>query len=215
MCGNVSSINKEITNMCEFFSCIATRDGHLYFTEHDSHETIISRLKLRDTAHTQHFVRLEILPPFDTCTIDQRDTPSWFDEDKVAIMDRAILLAQQVALIRAEYDKVVDPARAEYDKVVDAARAEYRKVVDPARAEYRKVVDPARAEYRKVVDAAEAEYDKVVDAAEAEYRKVVDAAEAEYDKVVDAARAEYDKVVDPARAEYLIKISTVTGFVAT
>ena len=115
--------------MCEFFSCIVTRDGKLWFTEDDSHEVIIERKCLRDVAHTQHFVRLEVLPPFNSCEVDQCDTPSWFDDSRTEIESRAIDLAKRVGQARAEYEKVEQPAMAEYEKVVQPAMAEYEKVV--------------------------------------------------------------------------------------
>jgi len=66
--------------MCQFFSAIATRDGRLLFTEEDSHETIVYRAGLRDSAlFLRHWVRIEQRPSATALTVDETSVPSWFD----------------------------------------------------------------------------------------------------------------------------------------
>jgi hypothetical protein len=83
--------------MCNFFSCIVTKEGHVLFDPiSDSHESIISKYRDRynlidDTSNPQEmkFARVEITPsngdvfqPFDEWRfkIDQSITPIWFDD---------------------------------------------------------------------------------------------------------------------------------------
>ena len=58
--------------MCNFFSCVATKDGRILFTEQDSHSEIIRRAGLRDDEQFMRaFVRLEIVPPFNVVKVDE------------------------------------------------------------------------------------------------------------------------------------------------
>ena len=83
--------------MCNFFSCIVTKTGHvLYDPMSDSHEDIIDKYKEQhdltdDTTDPEklRFARVEITPPnIDVfapvdqwvLTIDQRITPAWWSE---------------------------------------------------------------------------------------------------------------------------------------
>jgi hypothetical protein len=99
-----------------FFSCIVTRDGKLWFTEHNNHKTVIMRKGLHEILDAQNFVRLGVIPPFDECTADQIDVPSWFEEDHTVIEDMAIDLAKRVAPHWEEYKKIQLPALIEYKK---------------------------------------------------------------------------------------------------
>ena len=82
--------------MCEFFSCIYTKDGRILFTESDSHEKIIKRAGLKDNdPYLRSFVRLECVPPFNTVRVDEYGTlPAWFN--LVDAQDRVIDLAKRV-----------------------------------------------------------------------------------------------------------------------
>ena len=84
--------------MCDFLSAIVLKNGDIIcapeFT--DSHEDLIIVNNLREgygTNYCENFARVEFTPPEDTSNIlklslwelklDQKDEPSWWDEDKV------------------------------------------------------------------------------------------------------------------------------------
>ena len=125
--------------MCNYFSCIATQDGRLLFTEEDHHETIIHRAGLKDVSLIRrNFVRLEILPPFDTVKVDEQGTlPAWFEEYRNSVEEKAIALALRVDAVdakwRPEYDAVNAKWRPERD-AVDAKWSAERDAVDAKRS---------------------------------------------------------------------------------
>jgi hypothetical protein len=148
--------------MCEFFSCVVTRDGRLLFTEEDSHETIISRAGLRDTATCRHFVRLEISPPFTTCRLDQSSSPSWFDENRLDYEERAIELAKRIAPAYEAYQKATATAYEAYQKATATAEEAYQKATAPAYEAYQKAKAPAYEAYQKATATAEEAYIEVL-----------------------------------------------------
>jgi len=85
--------------MCEFFSCIATKDGKVLFTEEDSHETTIKRAKLKDDGES--IVRLE----YDGAHLkaDQQIIPEWFEHAYIKIERRVKKAYAVVAPAREEY----------------------------------------------------------------------------------------------------------------
>ena len=162
--------------MCLFFSCIATRDGRLLFTEEDSHETVIARAHVRDTdAHLSHFVRLERRPD-SPVQLDEQETPSWFTlDDWTPRIEETFL---QVTEARKPYEaacakarKSYDAARAEAWKSYNAACVEAWKPYDATCAEVRKSYDAACAEVRKPYEATCAKAWKSCDATCAKARK--------------------------------------------
>ncbi len=201
--------------MCEFFSCIATKDGHVLFTEQNSHETIIERAKLKDddiafvrayvsdTVNQRNFVRLEILPPFTTVTVDEAGTlPDWWIEKATAMGKKAKKLAKKVGAALAQYEAVKDAALAQYEAVEQPALAQYKAVEQPAWAQYQAVKQPAWAQYQAVKQPAWAQYQAVKDAARAQYQAVKDAARAQYQAVKQPAWAQYEAVEQPTWAQY-------------
>ena len=154
--------------MCNFFSCIVTRDGRVLFTELDSHETIISRAGLRDN-HMANFVRLEVLPPFTECTVDEREIPAWFEESAEEYKDRAVQLAIKVNGLKEEYEKIRQFALEEYQKIKQPAWEKYENTLQPALEEYRKIQQPALEEYQKIEQIAWEEYKKIRQPAWEEY----------------------------------------------
>ena len=107
--------------MCDFFSCIATRNGRLLFTEENSHEEIITRAKLRDTdRHLQHWIRVEVTPKGDgwgPVKVDESETPGWWIEDRAAHNDRVLQLAGRVRPAWDAYEAVRRPAWDAYEAV--------------------------------------------------------------------------------------------------
>lgn len=103
--------------MCKFFSCIATHDGRLLFTEQDSHSEIITRANLRDDKlYTRHFVRLEIVPPFASVRVDEDGTlPAWYEENREDVEARALKLARRVGGLREAYEATIRQAREAYE----------------------------------------------------------------------------------------------------
>jgi hypothetical protein len=122
--------------MCNFFSCIATRDGRLLFSEDDSHEVIVNRANLRDNdAHIQHFVRLEIVPPFDKVHVDEQSIPAWYASQRVGIEERAKALARRVQKAVDLIDTIRAKADAEIAPIWAKAHAETAPIRAKAHAE--------------------------------------------------------------------------------
>ena len=124
--------------MCQFFSCIVTRQGDVRFCEDNSHETIIERLGMDDSRPlaTRGWVRVECVPPFSVVRVDETSAPGWWDEDRVALEDRVRVVAERVAQARATYIAAVDSAWATYIAAVAAAQATYDAEMASALATY-------------------------------------------------------------------------------
>jgi hypothetical protein len=159
--------------MCDFFSAIATRDGRLFFTEEDSHETIIARAKLRDTdRHLRYWIRVEVTPVgngWGPVRVDESEVPGWWGEDRAAREDTVLALANRVRAARAAYEAVQQQAWAAYLAVVQPALAAYEAVQQQALAAYEAVQQPALAAYDAVQQQAWAAYEAVQQQAWAAY----------------------------------------------
>ena len=115
--------------MCQFFSAIYTRQGNVYFTEEDSHETIISRLGMRDEdLFLRAWVRVEYVN--DALKLDEGSCPSWFDrveaEDKVKAVYEQVLSAWEAykaatASAWEAYDAATAPAQEAYNAATASA----------------------------------------------------------------------------------------------
>ena len=122
--------------MCEFFSCIAVRDGRLLFTNSNHHSDIIQRAGLRDTeVFLREFVRLECVPPFENVRVDEEGTlPGWFDPDDWQA--RVVALAQRIAPLHADYKAKRDALYADYEAKRAPLDADYEAKYAPLCADY-------------------------------------------------------------------------------
>jgi hypothetical protein len=146
--------------MCEFFSCLAFRDGAVRFCEDDSHETLISRLALDDTQALplRSWVRVEVSPVgerWGPVCVDEESTPGWWDEDRAAFEGRVLTVATRVRPAWAVYNAAVRSAWAVYNAAVRSARAVYNAAVQPAWAVYDAAVRSAWAAYREQIQPIE------------------------------------------------------------
>ena len=130
--------------MCKFFSCIALGDGTVWFTEDDSHETVIQRLHPK-----QEYIRLEYSG--EKIEIDEKTIPEWFERLSSKIEQRVQQLYTLIQPARADYEKIRQAAWADYLKIKQAARADYLKIEQPAWADYVKIKQAARADYLNVL----------------------------------------------------------------
>ena len=144
--------------MCEFFSCIAVRDGRLLFTNSNHHSDIIQRAGLRDTeVFLREFVRLECVPPFENVRVDEEGTlPGWFDPDDWQA--RVVALAQRVAPLYADYEAKRAPLDADYGAKRDALDADYQAKRAPLDADYEAKYAPLCADYGAKLAALDADY---------------------------------------------------------
>jgi hypothetical protein len=144
--------------MCEFFSCIATKDGRLLFTEEDHHQTTINRANLSDASlFTRTFVRLECRPPFDKVTVDETGTlPGWFDfyEWEHRVMD----LAQRISPARQEYKTIEGPALQKYKTIEGPALQKCAAIRDLAWQKYLAIENPVWQKYLAIEGPAQQEY---------------------------------------------------------
>ena len=115
--------------MCQFFSCLVTRDHRVLFCEDDSHEELIRRAGFND--HTtdiflRSWVRVEVVPTvagWGSVKVDETSTPSWWNP--IEDSDRVIVIAEVVRLARAAHHEAARLAQAAYVEVVRPARAAY------------------------------------------------------------------------------------------
>ena len=97
--------------MCEFFSCIATKDGKILFCEDDSHEETIKRANLKDNSHD--FVRIEYTPEMGL-RVDAQSIPEWYERSAHRIEDGVKKLYQNVAPAWEDYKKIEAQALEDY-----------------------------------------------------------------------------------------------------
>ena len=157
--------------MCQFFSCIVTRQGEVRFCEDNSHETIIRRLGLDDTRplDTRGWVRTErryIDGVWQDVRVDETSWPAWWDAEFAAKVEA---VSERVRPARAAYGAICDQARAAYDAIYDQPRAAYGAIYGPAQAAYDAACTPARAAYDAICDQARAAYDAIYGPARAAY----------------------------------------------
>ena len=185
--------------MCEFFSCIVTKKGEVFFTEENSHEEVIKRSGFLDDE--QQFVRIEYTKT-NGYTLDEQTIPEWY-ERIAAIINRDV---------KTIFDKIA-PARGEYEKIEVSARKEYEKIQVPAWKEYGKIRASAREEYEKIQVPAREEYGKIRASAWKEYEKIEVPSWEEYEKIKASAWEEYEKIEVPAREEYGNILSKIKGYI--
>ena len=131
--------------MCNFFSCIVTRNGEVLFTEEDSHEEVIGRSGLKDDL--EHFVRVEYNSE-NGYAVDEKSIPDWYERIAVMAEQNVKQVFDKVNLFKKEYNKIKQLAWDEYNKIKQLARDEYNKIEQPALDEYAKIVQLAWDEYK-------------------------------------------------------------------
>ena len=144
--------------MCDFFSCIATKDGQILFCEDDSHETIIERAKIKDDGG--NFVRIEYTDE-KGMKVDQAGIPEWYERCCVSIEMRTRKIYKIIAPALEDYEKIIAHAREDYEKIIAHAREDYEKTEAPAREDYKKIEAPALEDYKKIKAHAREDYDKI------------------------------------------------------
>ena len=109
--------------MCEFFSCIATKDGKILFCEDDSHEETINRANLKDNGHD--FVRLEYTQGMGL-RVDAQSIPEWYERSVHRIEDEVKKTYQNVAPALGDYNKIKAQAWEDYKKIEAQALEDYK-----------------------------------------------------------------------------------------
>ena len=150
--------------MCQFFSTIYTRQGDIYFTEEDSHDTIISRKRLRDNSlFLRSWVRVEYVDH--SLKLDETSCPSWFDrveaEERVRKVYKRVSAAHKAynaakASAREAYEAARAPAQEAYDAAIASAQEAYKAAtasaaIAPAREAYNAARASAREAYIKKI----------------------------------------------------------------
>ena len=139
--------------MCQFFSCLVTRDGDVRFCEDDSHETIISRLGWPDDRplETRGWVRAECEPPHTSVCVDETSVPGWYADDRARYDGLVMETAGRVA-----------PARRAYDEAIATAFRAYNEAIAPAFRAYDEATAPARRAYNEAIATASRAYDEAI-----------------------------------------------------
>jgi hypothetical protein len=133
--------------MCEFFSCVATSEGQILFTDTNSHEDIIARSRLDDAdLFLRRFVRLECPPPFHMVYVDEELTlPSWFTDRWIEIDRQVIELALFVRKAYEEFQEEIEPVRVPKSSInylydYSAEWKNFKSAEHEARIEYARAI---------------------------------------------------------------------------
>ena len=149
--------------MCQFFSCLVTRDHRVLFCEDDSHEELIKRAGFDDTKDVflRSWVRVEVKPAgagWGLLEVDETSVPSWWD--KVEDTDRVLTVADVVRSAWEAYEAAVRSAQEVYDAAVQPAWEAYdAAAVQPAGEAWDAAVRSARRAYEAAVRSARKDYE--------------------------------------------------------
>jgi len=218
--------------MCKYFSCIATKDGRVLWTEEDSHEEVITRSGLKDcNLENRDFVRIEVDDgDMKNYKIDEQDTlPRWFEKRESEFYKKVESLLKKLAVakpkcdaINKEYQTKCDAINKEYQTKCDAINKEYQtkwdaiyKELQPKREAINKELQPKRdavdKEYQTKRDAVDKEYQTKRDAVDKELQPKRDAIYKELQPKRDAIYKEYQTKCDAINKEYQTKRDAIYG----
>ena len=132
--------------MCQFFSCLVTRDHRVLFCEDDSHEELIRRAGFDDTKDVflRSWVRVEVKPEnagWRHVMVDETSVPSWWEQ--VEDSDRVLIVANTVRSAREVYVAAVRPAQEVYVAAMRSAQEVYDAAMRSAQEVYVAAVRPA------------------------------------------------------------------------
>ena len=177
--------------MCEYFSCIVTRDLRILWCEEVSHEATIARAGLKDDyedAVNRPFVRLEVPEgDMDRYRVDEESTlPLWYIIAEDDIRGKVKKLVRKLNLLRQARNKLYAEQQTAWDKLYaeqQSARGKLYAERQPARdklnAEQRQARDKLNAEQRQAWDKLDAEQQPAKDKLDAEQQLVRDKLDAE------------------------------------
>ena len=198
--------------MCQFFSCLVTRDHRVLFCESVSHEELIRRAGFDDTKDVflRSWVRAEVNPAGTTgwgrVKVDETSVPSWWDE--IEDSDRVLIVANTVRSAEEVYDAAVRSAEEVYDAAVRSAQEVYTVAERSAQEVYNAAVRSAR----KVYNAAD--YNVAERSAREAYNAAVWSAKEVYTVAERSAREAYNAAVWSAREAYVASISARVGYLS-
>ena len=210
--------------MCQFFSCLVTRDHRVLFCESVSHEELIRRTGLDDTKDVflRSWVRAEVNPAGTTgwgrVKVDETSVPSWWDE--IEDSDRVLIVANTVRSAEEVYDAAVRSAEEVYDAAVRSAQEVYtvaersaQEVYNAAERSARKVYNAA--DYNAAVRPAEEVYTVAERSAQEVYNAAVWSAKEVYTVAAERSDQEvYNAAVWSAREAYVASISARVGYLS-
>ena len=171
--------------MCKFFSCIVTKDGKVFFSEEDSHETIINRLGISDNG--ENFVRVEYsqnsIGEYEYC-LDVQTIPEWYERIAIKVKLDIKQIFQKVKPAWEDYEKIRTPAQENYEKIEAPAREDYEKIKASAQENYKKIITPVWEDYEKIRTPARENYEKIITLAQENYEKIKASAQEDYQKKI-------------------------------
>ena len=156
--------------MCNFFSCIVTRDGKVLFTEEDSHEHVIERSGLKDDL--EHFVRVEYTNENGYC-VDESTIPEWYERMSAMIERNVELTYRNVKSLYDEYLEIQQPAWDKYHKITQPASDDYETIMQHAWKEYKKIQQSALDKCNNIKQHALDEYITITQPAWAKFLKEI------------------------------------------
>ena len=143
--------------MCNFFSCIVTRDGRVLFTESDRHEVLIFRAGLKDVGIMDHFQRVEVNPETFIVRVDEYERSSWLTDE---LLDKTVEIAKRIKPYWESFSRAWDEAWEIYQDTCDLSSVENCVVsnsqsLDTAWEVYEKTRDDAKETYIKAISSIE------------------------------------------------------------
>ena len=105
--------------MCDFFSCIVTKDAAVLFTEVNSHDEVILRSGVKND--TKDFVRIENTEE-NRYRLDGKTILKWYGRIAALAEQRVEAIYRMLQPLWSEYDKIEQPALSEYKRDIDVVQ---------------------------------------------------------------------------------------------
>ena len=135
--------------MCNFFSCIVTKDAAVLFTEVDSQDEVILRSGLIDG--TLDFVRIEYTEE-EGYKIDDEIIPEWYERIAALAEQRVIAIYRRIQPSWSECDKILQSVFSEYDKIMQLALSKNDKTIRLALSKNDKIMQLALSKYKRDIE---------------------------------------------------------------
>ncbi len=138
--------------MCEYFSCIVTREGKVLWCEDNSHEETIKRANLKDDKlKDRDFVRIEVKngDMKNYCVDEESTLPSWYKLSEKFFKTKTAKILKRLNLVIEDYEKKRAPLYEEYEKKRAPLYEDYNKKRATLYRDYEKKCDALYGDYKK------------------------------------------------------------------
>ena len=135
--------------MCDFFSCIVTKDAAVLFTEVDSHDEVILRSGLKND--TKDFVRIEYTEK-KGYRIDEKTIPEWYERTAALAEQAVIAIYRRIQPSWSKYDIVLQSVLSEYDTLEQSVLSKHNKILLSSLFKYNKILRSALSKYKRDIE---------------------------------------------------------------